>query len=193
MPRARAPLLLLLLAVLCLARTTPGHADPAPMGALAELHVKTPSTWGEVLVNGVLVGLAPVRVPLTSGKHVVELRPTEYHRGVIREVELHPGQLLELPLWPEWRPSWLQASGFPAGTVLRIDDGPGPELRDGTRVAIEDQAMHHFEFRYKQRALQQIAVKRCLEANCLLPGQTRLVRWQAPVEDEGKEPKQTSP
>ncbi len=189
MPRAA---LLLSSAVLFLVLATSLRAEPGPVVALAELHVKTPSTWGEVLVNGVLVGLAPVRVPLTPGKHVVELRPTEYHRGITREVELHPGQLLELPLWPEWRPSWLEAAGFPSGTVLRIDDGPGPELRDGTRVAIEDQSLHHFEFRYQQRALHQIAVKRCLEADCLLPGQTRVVRWK-PADQETQEAQQTSP
>ncbi len=193
MPRACAHLLLLSFAAVLLVLAMPAHAGPDAEAQLAELQVKTPLTWGEVLVNGVLVGLAPVRVRLKPGKHLVELRPTEYHHGIVREVELHPRQTLELPLWPQWRPSWLQASGFPPGTVLRIDDGPGPELREGTRVAIEDQAMHHFEFRYQHRALQQIAVRRCLETDCLLPGQTRLVRWQGAEAHSVQEPPQTSP
>ena len=87
---------------------------------------------------------------------------------------------MQLVIYPELKDSWLEAAGFPTGTVLLIDDGPGPLLQKRTRIVIRDQQTHAFEFRLAGVTLQRVLIKRCVENGCLLPGMTQIVLWESP-------------
>jgi len=167
------------LAIAALGATVSAGGDPALtlQGGSARLQVVTPSGWGEVLVDGAPVGVSPVDMHLPAGRHRIDVLPTTYHQAASREVELVPGQQLQVAMWPPLRPSWFVPIGFPQGTVLLIDGGPGPMLEDGMRVIIDDALSHAFTFRLGDRTLRRVLVKRCVEVGCLLPGSEQVEQW----------------
>jgi len=145
--------------------------------ANASLRVVPVDGWAEVLVDGIVVGLGPVEVRLRSGLHVVELEETEYHRASRLEVWVEPGGSVEVTVQRTFKPSWVVPRGFPEGTWLRLDGGPGPQVTDETKLVIDDGRRHRLEFRLGETTLEELVLRRCVETGCLLPGTTRVVRW----------------
>ena len=161
----RAPLLGLALLTLG-AQSPPATLVVIPVGG-----------WGEVEVDGEVLGLGPIEVQVEPGEHVVRLPETDYHPATVREVRLGAGERLEVTLPRRLKPAWLEPRGFPEGTIVAIDEGPGPLLQEGTRVAIDDNHPHAFTFRRDDEVLRRVYLRRCLEDGCLLPGQTRVEAW----------------
>ena len=189
-PVDRLIVLLSLCALAGSAAAAPGSEPQTPPTPQTPETLQTPRTpatlkvvpsggWGEVLVDGVSQGLGPVRLELPPGRHLVELAETEHHVRSTREVLLSPGDELELVIARTLKVAWLEARGFPAGTWVQIDGGPGPLLFEGTRIVIADSVVHEFRFVSGGEVLRSLAVQRCVDRGCLLPGTVRVEAWDS--------------
>ena len=163
-------------------------AEPV-LAVVATLEVVPVGGWAEVLVDGLSLGLGPVTTELAPGKHVIELAETGHHFPSSRVVWLAPGERLEVTMPRTLKPGWLEPRGYPAGTWVQVDGGPGPHLQAGTKIAIADGLVHEFQFRLGVTVLQEVALQRCLESGCLLPGDVRVLEWQ----QRGAEPLDAPP
>jgi len=143
----------------------------------ATLRVVPSGGWARVRIDGKDRGLGPVSVALPAGPHVVTLPESAHHRATERTVLLAPGETVEVRMARPLKDSWVEMQGWPPGTWLEVDGGPGPVVADGVRLTIRDGALHGLVFRHDDQVLREVAVQRCVDAGCLLPGAVRVERW----------------
>lgn len=148
--------------------------------APATLVVVPVGGWARVTVDGEDRGLGPVTLALPPGTHRVRLPESEFHPATEREVVLAPGERLELTMARPLKDAWVEARGWPPGTSIEVDGGPGPVADDGVRLVIRDGLQHRLTFRCEGQVLREIAVQRCVTSGCLLPGELRVVEWTPP-------------
>ena len=167
------------LLLLCALVAAPAMGASSGEPPSATIEVVPGGGWAEVLIDGSSHGLGPLKADLSPGKHLIELAETDYHVKSSRVVWVGPGEQLEITMARTLKTAWLEPRGFPSGTWVEVDGGPGPLLQAGTRIAIADGLVHEFHFRFGEKTLREVALQRCIEDGCLLPGDARVEVWDS--------------
>ncbi len=162
-------------------------ATPEPMAVFegtGTLRLFSPDAYVTFRVDGGQPQQTPTTLELPAGDHIVYILGNQYAEPQELRVRVPPDKETTLPLKPVYRPSRVDFSGFPTGTVVLVDGAVKGTLPSLPGVPLTDLRIHTVTLRHANgEVLQEALIELSLEPGVgLLPGETRTIAFSGSSE-----------